>query len=164
MAKPASPPVSGEQPLAQRARPKSKQGAEDAGRVQDQAVFQVYHEVHRKVQQDQQSQRVSQAGRGRHPNVNTDCGQKHLNDPDSWFSPFSARTAGAQKEIILPRGGGVAVLAGGLAEAPRGRQNVGQVIDHPAADPAHDQRDDQTGFHAFIIFQTIGDARAVSDL
>lgn len=122
-------------------------------------MFQVYHEGHAKVQQDEPSQGESQMGRGRCPNVDADRNQEQLHDPGAEHAPFSARMADAEKKIIRPTAGGFAVRAGGLAESPCNGQHIGQIINDPAADPANNQWDDYTSFHIFIIFQKLPNNR-----
>lgn len=43
------------------------------------------------------------------------------------------------------------MMTRGLAQSPRGWQDIGQVIDDPAACHAAEKRDDCTEFHAHII-------------
>ena len=122
-----------------------KDGTKDAGWVQDQAVFQVNHKDNAKVNDQNQPQKISKFGRRLDPGVNA-CGEDDdLDNPQAHFARMSILT-GSQQKIILPAKGSAALRAGGLAETPRDRQDICQVIHEPSGKhPKYDGYDQSDG-------------------
>jgi hypothetical protein len=119
------------------AEDKPKDCTEDAGRVQNQAVFEVYHKDKPKVSQQNQSEKVSRLRRWVDPGINAQRCDDDLDDPKPRWARMSI-CAGTKEKVILPGEGSVAVGACGLAETPRDRQYICQVIHKPCDKPSQD--------------------------
>ena len=112
-----------------------KQSAEEAGRVHDQAMFQVNDEDYAKIYDQDESEKISNIGRRFNPTVHTYCKDGELNNPKAYFARVPIFTR-LEEKIIFPREGNVAFLACGLTEMPCDGQDIREIIYKPSSKPS----------------------------